>query len=416
MMTSWMSSGVGVSFCRVRRIEKERVEIRKEFRMSTGWAVFYRVASLLASAFAVGVLIEAFICEDNSPQALVAIGVVCGFVIGLCVLVPVFATKMRYIVDDEKITSTGVFGMRELRFDDIEGVRGDGYTAYFVPKAKGLRAIKVPLQAGFGKVLEWAAGRFVNLDAQERARKLEAVLASEKYGRNENERAHSLTRARKMARFLEVLFLLVGASLVVYPRFPQIQVLICSAFPVIGLIAARMSGGLIRFWGKEDSVHPDLSHVFVALSVALMIRAVLGFSVLDYANLWWPMIVVLCVSGFLLMANDHVWHDFKKGATYLTVLGSGLLLIPYSYGFVVVTNGVFDSSQPEVYDAEILDKWTEDVGLSMRYLGLSEWGPRTGVGGVLVSKELYESKEVGGSVEVYLKEGLYGIPHYSVAQ
>ena len=50
------------------------------------------------------------------------------------------------------------------------------------------------------------------------------------------------------------------------------------------------------------------------------------------------------------------------------------------------------------------------------YFELSKWGPKTEIDDVSVSKEIYNSREIGDSAVVYFNHGLYKIPYYFVIQ
>jgi hypothetical protein len=88
----------------------------------------------------------------------------------------------------------------------------------------------------------------------------------------------------------------------------------------------------------------------------------------------------------------------------------------YAYGFIITTNSVFDTAQPEYYKAKILDKRISSGKSTSYYFELSSWGPQSQNDEVMVNRELYNEKEVGDSALIYFSEGFYKIPYFIVIQ
>ncbi|MCB9051662.1 MAG: hypothetical protein H6556_19685 [Lewinellaceae bacterium] len=142
----------------------------------------------------------------------------------------------------------------------------------------------------------------------------------------------------------------------------------------------------------------------------------MDFTIFDYSNFWKPAIVIFFVFGLLVLKGSKVEYNFKKGVTYLAILGMLMFGGMYAYGLLITTNVVFDESQPTVYKAVVLDKHTSSGKTTTYYLKLSEWGPQKEIDDVSVARDIYKSKEIGDSAIVYFNNGLYKIPYYIVIE
>ena len=97
-------------------------------------------------------------------------------------------------------------------------------------------------------------------------------------------------------------------------------------------------------------------------------------------------------------------------------LGMGLLFCGmYAYASVITLNGILDSSQQTSYEVYVLEKRiSKGSKHKSYYLRISPWGPQKESQERDVGKRVYQMHEVGGSVTVVLKSGMFNIPWYHV--
>jgi hypothetical protein len=183
--------------------------------------------------------------------------------------------------------------------------------------------------------------------------------------------------------------------------------------PAIAFVSLYFYRGLIRFDEKKKSAYPSIIYGFVAPSAGLLMRAVIDYEILEYKSL----VISICISSIVLisllvLATREI--RFKKLIDYGTVLSLVIIIMCYSFGTYVISNCLFDNTEPEIFSSEVTDKETSSGKSPTYYLTLKPWGPRTEAKGVTVTKEEYEATEKGDTVNVYLRQGLLGTPWFYV--
>ena len=73
---------------------------------------------------------------------------------------------------------------------------------------------------------------------------------------------------------------------------------------------------------KPNSPYPNIHSTLIIPSFTLLIRALVDFTIFDYSNLWSLILTIIAMFGVLILKDSNVQYDFKKGLTYLTVLGT----------------------------------------------------------------------------------------------
>jgi hypothetical protein len=391
--------------------------MKQEYRIAKGWAIFIWITLPLFMGLFGWLGIMPYVQEEfDLIMAIVftplSIGLEFLMVLGLIDIV-----KSKWIIENNTITAVRVFKTRQFKVEEIRGFKQDQNYLHFIPKDSQVKRIKVSTYVGkFGQLIDWSENNLTNLDREEVITDEREILENEEYGRTSEEREYKLSKARKLTKTLNTASWIIGLSTWIYPHFYQIQIVLCAILPIVGLIVYKTSKGLIKLDEKPNSAHPNIISTLIAPSGALAMRALMDFQIFDLSNFWKPAIAIFVIFGLLVLKDSNVQYDFRKGVTYLAILGLLMFGGMYSYGFLITTNVVFDESQPSAYKAEILDKRISSGKTTTYYFELSKWGPKTEIDDVSVSKEIYNSREIGDSAVVYFNHGLYKIPYYFVIQ
>ena len=391
--------------------------MRMEYRIAKGWKIFIWICLPLFMALFGWLGIMPYTEEKfNLTVALILTPISVGLEF-LMILGLIDTRKTKFIIEDDKIINIGIFKTKVLEFQNIKGFKVDQNYLYYLPVNENDKKIKISTYVGkFGELRAWSEQKFKNLDLEEFVNEEKEILENDEYGRTQEEREYKLARAKKTTKTLNTISWIVALSTWFYPHFYQVQILLCGILPIIGLIVYKTSNGLIRLDEKPNSAHPNILSTLFIPSCALMIRALMDFTIFDYSNLWKPAIVIFFVFGLLVLKGSKVEYNFKKGVTYLAILGMLMFGGMYAYGLLITTNVAFDESQPTVYKAKVLDKHTSSGKTTTYYLKLSEWGPQKEIDDVSVAKDIYKSKEIGDTAIVYFNNGLYKIPYYIVIE
>jgi hypothetical protein len=325
--------------------------------------------------------------------------------------------KSKLIIEKKRLISISVFKTKYLEFKEIKGIKSDQNYLYFIPNSPELKKIKVSTYVGnYGQLATWAESHFKNIDIEEIEEDTADILENEEYGRNIEEREFKLESTRKKTKFLNTISLVVALATMIFPHFYKVQIIACSVLPILGLILLKSSKGLIKLDDKPNSAHPNLFGTLFMPSAALMIRALLDFNVFSYENFWKPAFLLFAFLTFLIFFKSELEYNFKKAVSYLAILGMLMFGSMFAFGFLITTNAIYDNSYPATYKAKVIDKHSSSGKTTTYYLKLDSWGPKTEIEDVSVSKDIYNTKEIGDSTTVYFNEGLYEIPYYLIIE
>lgn len=391
--------------------------MKKEYRIAKGWKIFIWICLPLFMILFGWLGIMPYTEEKfNLTLALILTPIALGLEF-LMILGLIDTIKNKLIIEKESITSIGVFKTKKINIKSVKGFKVDKNYLYFFPENKRDKKIKVSTFVGrFGELLEWSEQQFNNLDLDEFINEENEILENNEFGRTQEEREDRLAKAKKTTKAINTISWIVALSTWFYPHFYQTQIVLCAILPIVGLIIYKISKGLIRLDEKPNSPYPNIHSTLIVPSLTLLIRALVDFTVFDYSNLWLPILTIVAVFGILILMDSNIQYDLKKGLTYLTILGTLIIIGAYAYGLLITTNVTFDESEPIVYNVKILDKRISSGKSTTYYLELEKWGPQNNIDEVSVTKDIYNSKEIGDKAVVYFNNGLYKIPYYFVIQ
>ncbi|WP_162944909.1 hypothetical protein [Flavisolibacter nicotianae] len=389
----------------------------KEYKLSKGWAWFiYIMAPLLAAVF-IYLLVMPFLPDTKSSGTdqlkwfLVPISLL---MIGVCVAGVIDAVKGRFVITQDSVYAKGVFTNRELLLHEIEGYRTDDRYIYIVPFDKSLKQIKVSTYfSGTGDILAWLSERFPDLDEQKAAAEEAEILSDETLGMGVEEREEQLRKARLKAKALNWAGGLVAAWTWFLPQPYEVVIFLCILLPIICLLLVKSSKGLIRMEEKKKSAYPSVFSGVLFPSLALCIRALMDFNLLQYGNVWKGTLMLAGLFMTVLLVRSKEF-TFRSAKDYGLAFGITILVLAYSFGAVVTANCTWDNSTTSVYHAQVTGKHISSGKTTTYYVSLTPWGPQTKEDDVSVSKALYNRLQAKDDVSVYFRQGWFGISWFFI--
>lgn len=387
--------------------------------MAKGWAILMYICSPLLIALFVFLLFMPLIPSmkaDVSPNAVwflapFSIIMLTIFVIGLLDTI-----KGKFVIEKSRIYSVTTLSNRELLLHEIKGYRTNDKFIVVEPKNKDKKNIKISKYFGkTSEITDWLVNNnYPDLDLSQEIEERKAILKNQEFGWNEAEREKKLLQARRVSKIINIIGSVVGAWLLFYPKPYEFAILPTIIFPIICLFVLRYFRGLIKIDEKKNSAYPSIFWGFFATVMALFLRSLLDFQIMDYSGVWIPLFIIAAIYIVLLLfCTEEARYD--KASDYLGAFGVLIIVFSYAYGSFVTVNCVFDQSEPEVFNATILDKTISSGKSKSHYLELTPWGPRTEAERVMVPKSFYESHQIKDEVTVYLMKGKFDIPWYEVA-
>ena len=387
----------------------------KEYKIAKGWAIFiYLFAPLFIGLFS-WVLTIPFQNGNLSPNASWVLIPVSIAMITLIIFGVLDTYKGRLTIQEDRITSVSLFSNRVLKFEEIKGFTVNEQYIFIQPLDKQKKKIKISKYiGGYGEILYCLSQHFPDLDELNRLVEEQDILNDDTIGWTKEAREKKILKARQTAKVINWVAGISAAWTFFYPTPYQYSILVAMIIPVVALLVAKFSDGLIRIDEKKGSAYPSVIYAFIFPSLVLMVRALLDYEIFDYNNVWQTTVIITLAFLFLLLMKQQE-ITFKQKSDFITVPCLTLFLFAYSFGTVIHINCYYDDSEAEHFTAKILEKRISSGKTTTYYLELSTWGKQNEVDEVSINKSLYNRVKIDDEVNIYFRNGKLEIPWYIVA-
>jgi hypothetical protein len=392
-------------------------EYPRSYHIGGGWRAFL---ILFGIVFGLGGLaaVAMAIREGNpaNPSAvpfLIALGLA---ISGMGFYALIDTLRSKIVLDRDAIERSDLRGRRLLRYADIAGVRitragNNPPTVVLIPKDARARKLKIPLMFKTDAAFDaWFEG-IPNLDAIDAQAALAAVQSDPKFGATADERVARLGRSQKLSRYINGAATGILLWCAIYPRPYELVVVLAGLAPVLALILTGMRPDLFRLEVSRQAakVMPSIAPLYIAPGLALFLRAIQDFQILD-----WKPAVAAGVAVALAASAAAVMTDRTLRTRPLSALLFLPLMLAYGYGVVVEANALLDHGTPKVTAVQIDDMHISSGKHTSYRLTLDPWGPYMGLNTVDVSRSLYDAVHPGDAVCPRLFQGALGIRWYVV--
>ncbi len=212
----------------------------------------------------------------------------------------------------------------------------------------------------------------------------------------------------------------IGVSILfwVYPYPYKIIFGVVLSLPIVGLILNGLSrpslASLVSISDQKGEKKYDLADFIEFPGLVILIRVLSDYEFESFYS-----ILKVGTVGFIitliLLRMTHKFVDVtnkNKSLIYLTVIGN---IAIYSYAATYGVNCVYDTSEPKVYQAKVIDKTVSRGRRSTTYyLKVEPWGHHIDAERISVASSQYSNTQIGQVVSIDYKEGLLGIPWYFI--
>ena len=391
----------------------------RQYKTATGWAILIYITAPLLIALAVWLIVEPLISnseEDASSNTYWFIASMSVGLVGVMVYGLIEVVKGRFVIATDKVYYKSAFTSRQLSLDEIKGYRINENYITIEPNVKGKK--KVGISTYFGKtdeIIAWLASYYPNLDALNAEQEELEILTNEELGWMTEQRERKLNKARKTAKVLNWIGGLVGVWTFFWADPYEFAIIASIVVPIVAIIALKLSNGLLRIDERNDSAYPSIFLAVLAPSMAICIRALLDFNIFSHENIWLPSLIITLTIMVILMVG-HKEFKYKKAQDFFITLVIAVIFLAYSYGSIVTVNCMYDNSEPEVYNTQVLSKKVSSGKTTNYYLILAPQGSHKEIEEVSVSQDLYERVNINDAVDIYFMKGLFDIPWIIVGE
>ena len=388
--------------------------MNREYRIAKGWRIFIYIFIPL---FAIGFIYMGLSPFLEKPASQTLYIVLPLFSIVLCAFLAwgfLDVQRGKLVVQDDRIIQVSAFRTKELSAAQVKGFAEDDKYVVIHPKEKGFPKIKISTYIGqLEELRETLAERFPNLDQEQYKAEEKQLLEDDALGATEKDRMQQLQQVRKLTRVINALAWVCPLWLIFYPQPYEIAIYTAMAILPVVLYTVYHYKGMVKIDENPKSAFPNLSTALLLPTIALMLRALLDYSIFEYSQLWIYVGICTALLYSLTLYLTKAYADKKQLAKSLLVL---IFLGGYSYGTLVQMNCMDDQSVTQVYRANVLEKDISGGKHTTYFLKLERWGSQTKAEDVSVSKDLFNRVEEGQLMQVYFKQGRIGVPWFFVTE
>lgn len=220
--------------------------------------------------------------------------------------------------------------------------------------------------------------------------------------------------------WLEYITMGLGLWFLFYPRPYDILFTALLCMPLLGLFLNGLTGrpsisSLVEISKDDDgSDKYDVADFIDFAAWIILLRVMIDYEFESFYSMIIPGTVAFVMMLIILFTTHKLIDHTTKSKTwiYLSLIFNVFL---YSYAGTYGANCVYDKSEPTVYDAEVIDK---RISKSRRhttyYVKVTPWGHHYDKEEISVPRSQYDEIQIGQTIKIDLKEGLFNIPWYYI--
>lgn len=378
-----------------------------EYTISSPKQLFYGIFSAFLFAMAIVFLVLSFRQPGGLP--IVSPIIIC-FVL-LAVLVGGQLRK-KVIISADRVVATNVLQTKELATADIKGCRIGAKTITIESVSPSGPKITINNYSDFidnGDLKKWLQDNFKDLDAADLSEEQDELLNDGRLGATKQERETKITRSKWVGWSYMAIGMFLGFVCIPFDKNPAVVIFLI-LYPLAGILIMALSKGLIKFISNtRRSVYSFTALGIFMPAFVLCLTGSLGYNVYQYHNAFLPAIVV-CMAMFALICIT----GFNKDMPSVGGQATGMMIISaiYAFGCIIQINCQFDHSAPQTVHTSIFDKHKNYNKREHYYLNLNPFSPGQDQKEIEVSSGTYNKYNMGDSIKVELKTGLFHIPWY----
>lgn len=221
--------------------------------------------------------------------------------------------------------------------------------------------------------------------------------------------------------WLEYVTIGLGLWFLFYPKPYDILFTALLCMPVLGLILNGIIGrpsisSLVEISKDDDgSDKYDVADFIDFAAWIILLRVLLDYEFESFYSMIIPGTIAFVVMLIILFVTHKLIDKSTKSKTwiYLSLIFNVFL---YSYAGTYGANCVYDKSEPTVYNTEVVDKRVHrgSKGRRTYYVKVTPWGNHYDKEEISVSSVHYDEIQIGETVKIDLKKGLFNIPWYYI--
>ena len=211
----------------------------------------------------------------------------------------------------------------------------------------------------------------------------------------------------------------IGLWFIIYPKPYIFLFSVLLVMPVMGLVLNGFQkpsiASLVEITKDKGGDNDYDVADFIDLPAWIIgVRILMDFEFESYFSVLIPGTIAFIIMLVILFSTHKLIQQSPKNKFWIY---SSLIFNIWLYSFAATygVNCVYDRSDPEVYDAEVVSKHiNRGRKHTSYYVRVTPWGHHYDAEDIKVSKEQYHELEQGDAIKIDLKKGLFNIPWYYI--
>lgn len=320
----------------------------------------------------------------------------------------------KFVIDKNKIYTTGLLNNKQIYFNDIKGYR---ITEHFTFIESIINKTRIKLSNYYenrNELQDWLIGNYKNLNELEIIQEKQEILSKQDFGWTIEERESNFLKYKRLAKILNWSGSIIAIVTILLLKKSDYVVLLCIVYPIFCLLAILFSKGLLTIDERNEAVYPSVFWAFFAPTSVIFLRALMYFKIYNYDNVWLLTAVIAFSFFFILIINNRgfVFNKFEKISTIL--IFSVFIVFGYSFGTVINLNCALDDSKPKKFNTIVLDKRITKGKSTNYYLTVSQWNNQKEPKEENTNETDYEIIKKGDTITINFYEGKLNIPWYEI--
>jgi len=219
--------------------------------------------------------------------------------------------------------------------------------------------------------------------------------------------------------WLEWITVAFGLWFIFFPRPYILLFSVLMIIPVLGLILNGFTKPSIASLVEvtkdaKGGTKYDVADFIDFAAWAILIRVLMDFEFESFYSLIVPGTIAFVIMLAVLFFTHRLIRksDKSRAWIYCSLI---LNICLYSYAATYGANCVYDTSEPAVYEAKVLEKRTHrGKRVTFYYVKVTPWGHHYDTEEIRVPHSQYDKIDIGQTVKIDLKKGALNIPWYYV--
>lgn len=219
--------------------------------------------------------------------------------------------------------------------------------------------------------------------------------------------------------WLEWITMGLAAWFFFYPKPYEILLAVLLAIPIVGLFLNGLHkpsmASLVEISANKNGDDDyDVADFIDVAAWVILIRVLLDFEFESF----YSMIIPGTISCIIILTILFLTHKLIAKSTrnkwwiYASLIFNVSL---YSYAGTYAANCTYDYSEPTVFETKVLNKTiSRGRRRTTYYVKVAPWGHHYDEEKISVSRNQYAELNLGDSIKIDLKEGLFNIPWYYI--